>query len=307
VTPGIVLTGLDGSNPLGFLAALGVLNVLADTGGAPKLAWRSGDWRPTIVDAEVADREALLARLHEDLGTWSDDACLALKYSKGEKRAKPAWDLKPPPEKFRSYLKQLVAASDPRRRRSVDFAAAFATETAQDNNGNTKPTALHFTAGNQQFLSMVAKLRDLVTRNDFEEALFGPWRYERVLPVLGWDCSAARIYALRADDPSKSKRRGIPGADWLAFRGLSFIRVAPVGKQVETTGCSGSWKTGTFSWPLWGVGLTRDSVQVLVQMADLSTLPEAHRRARGISAVFTSGILRPDDAVYGSLTPAIAV
>jgi hypothetical protein len=39
-----------------------------------------------------------------------------------------------------------VKAASSHARRSVDFLAAFATETATDNNGNTKPTALHFTA-----------------------------------------------------------------------------------------------------------------------------------------------------------------
>lgn len=302
----IVLTGLDGSNPLGFLAALGVLNVLTDRGGAPKLAWRSGDWRPIVTDVAV-DRGELLARLTEDVATWREDPCLELKYGKRGKQAKRAWDLKPPPGEFRSYLDRLVAASQPRRRRAVDFAAAFATETARDNNGNTKPTALHFTAGQQQFLEMVAGLRDAVTQDDLEEAVFGPWRYERALPVLGWDCSAARVYALRADDPSKAEKRGVPGADWLAFRALSFIRVAPIRTQVATTGCSGGWKTGTFCWPLWEVGLTRDSAHVVVQMANLPGLPESDRRARGICAVFACGIRRSGHGGGGSFAPAAAV
>lgn len=302
-----VLTGLDGSNPLGFLAALGALNVLADQSGLPRLAWRSGDWRPILADARVLDREDLLDRLIGDVATWRGDACLELKYAKGGKQAKQAWDLKPPPAEFRSYLERLVVAADPEHRRAVDFAAAFATETARDNNGNTKPTAVHFTAGQQQFLEMVTQLRDAITREDLEEAVFGPWRYERSLPVLGWDCSSARVYALRADDPSKAEKRGVPGADWLAFRALSFIRVAPIGTQIATTGCSGGWKTGTFSWPLWDVGLTRESVHAVVQMDGIVGLPEDERRARGICAVFACGIRRSDQGGYGSFAPAVAV
>ena len=57
------LTGLDGKNPLAFLAALGVLNGLADRvkegQPAPKLVWRSeGTFVPVIVDGP--SREALL-------------------------------------------------------------------------------------------------------------------------------------------------------------------------------------------------------------------------------------------------------
>jgi hypothetical protein len=76
-------------------------------------------------------------------------------------------------------------------------------------------------------------------RADFEEALFGPWLYARALPVLQWDNSQTRDYALRASDPSKEKKLGVPGADWLAFRGLSFL-VAPVRDRI---GC-GSIRAG---------------------------------------------------------------
>lgn len=300
----IVLTGLDGSNPLGFLAALGVLNVLADHGGTPKLAWRTGDWRPILSDGGLVDGDELLQCLVEDLATWTDDPCLVLRYAKGRKQA---WDLKPPPGEFRAYLDRLLRSTAPRRRRPLDFAAAFATETALDNNGNTKPTALHFTAGQQNFLQMIAQLRDAVARDDLAEAVFGPWRYHRALPVLGWDCSAARLYALRADDPSTAEKRGVPGADWLAFRGLPFIRVAPAGDQILTTGCSGGWKTGRFRWPLWDVALSRDSAHVVLQTADLIDLPEAERRALGISATFVCGIRRSDQGGYGSFAPAAAV
>ena len=159
----------------------------------------------------------------------------------------------------------------------------------------------------QQFLEMVAQLRDAVTREDFREAVFGPWRYVRALPVLGWDSSATRLYALRADDPSKAEKRGVPGADWLAFRGLSFIRVAAVGSQVMTTGCSGGWKTGAFRWPLWETALARESIAVALQTPNLVDVPERDRRARGISAVFECAIRRSEQGGYGSFAPAAAV
>jgi hypothetical protein len=311
---GLVLTGLDGSNPLGFLAALGVLNVLADRDGGSTLQWRLGDWRPIVADATVLDADALVGLLRADLATWADDPCLELRYAKGSKtseksalKSRQAWDLKPPPSEFRAYLERMVETAGAEHRRSVDFAAAFATQTAQDNNGNTKPTALHFTAGQQQFLEMVVQLRDAVTEHDLREAVVGPWRYQRVLPVLGWDCTAARAWSLRADDPSKADKRGVPGADWLAFRGLSFIRVAPIARQIATTGCSGGWKSGRFQWPLWDRPLTRDTVQVTLQLEGLEGMREAERRARGLAAVFSAAIRRSDQGGYGSFAPSTAV
>jgi hypothetical protein len=304
----LLLTGIDGSNPLGFLAALGVLNVLADRREVATLQWRAGDWRPMVQAPDVTAGQGLLEALMEDLNGWRTDPCLALTYARAKsgKKESPARDLKPPPGEFRAYVRRLLDQAGAGNRRPLDFAAAFATETAKDNNGNTKPTALHFTTGQQQFLGMVAGLRDEVTADDLREAVFGPWRYQRVSPVLGWDCTAARAWALRADDPSKADKRGVPGADWLAFRGLSFIRVAPVGRQILTTGCVGGWKNLQFRWPLWGSPLTRDSVQVVVQLPDLAEIPEKDRRARGISAVFSSAIRRSDHG-YGSFAPSAAV
>jgi hypothetical protein len=58
----LVLTGLDGANPLGFLAALGTLAVLSQ-GACPqaRLAWkRTGAiWRPVISDAAIRDKDRL--------------------------------------------------------------------------------------------------------------------------------------------------------------------------------------------------------------------------------------------------------
>jgi hypothetical protein len=254
----------------------------------------------------------LIQGLLDDQRTFLDEPALELRYIKGAKESasrsseKETWDLKPPPPGFRQHVKGLLTGSKTQQRRSLDLVACFATETAVDNNGNTKPTALHFTSGNQTFLSMVDKLRHGVTQEDLVEALYGPWTYQRPLPVLNWDATDTRDYALRASDPSKEKL-GVPGADWLAFRGLRFFRVAPIKEDIHTTGCFGSWKQGRFCWCLWTVPLERETVQTLVQLADLADLEEKNRRARGIGVVFQSQIGRSDQGGYGSFSPASVV
>jgi hypothetical protein len=308
-----VLEALDGSNPLGFLAAVGVLNALTDRGSLrqpPRLSWRTGDWRAVLdVDHEVSDA-ALIDLLLADRDACRAEPTLDLKYQKAKNAGKAgpvSWDLKPPARKYREYLEGLLRGASLKNRRAVDYGAAFATEIARDNNDNTKPTALHFTAGQQEFLRMVADLAAGVTGDDLREALCEPWRYNRDLPVLGWDCTRGRDYALRAGDPSKEKRMGVPGADWLAFRALPLIRVAPYRRQILTTGCSGGWKTGRFTWALWSAPLERDTIQVVLQQAKLSEMDEVARRARGISSVFSSAIKRSDQGGYGSFSPSAVV
>lgn len=300
-----LLTGLDGKNPLAFLAALGTLNVLADAckAGAPepRLVWRAaGTYRPAIVDGP--DAAEIVDAVMRDLATFHDEPAIELlRYRKDDGRGAEAHDLKPPPGVFARYLRELVERD---LRRSLAFAAAFATDVAVDNGGNTKPTALHFTAGQQEFLAMVHELVRGVQRADVEEALTGPWRYARPLPVLQWDNSAARDYALRAGDPSKEKKLGVPAADWLAFRGLPFAGVAPDGDRIATTGCSGEWKTGAFRWPLWTVPLGRDVIRSLLASEELLAVEPRTLRARGIDVVFEVSIRRSDQGGYGSFTPA---
>ena len=110
----LTLTGLDGSNPLGFLAALGVLNVLDDaTGGSQgRLLWREeGYWRPVLVTALA--KEQLLDALVKDLTGWKKEPVLQLAYGDGER------DLKPPPEQFRAFLETLLKKATPQHRRSA--------------------------------------------------------------------------------------------------------------------------------------------------------------------------------------------
>lgn len=304
----LALTGLDGANPLGFLAALGTLAAVDAAAPGGRLSWKNeGRWRPTLISE--FDRDALLTALTADLRTWDDDPAIALSYGKGTKIAR---DLKPPPECFTKYVTDLLATATReglssflgRSRRPLDYANAFATELAEDNNGNTKPTVLHFTAGQQEFLKAVLELVATITPADLEEALFGPWSYTRELPVLGWDSSMSRDYALRADDPSKSKKTGVPGADWLAFRGLAFLPVVPIHGEARTAGCAGGWKTGTFTWSLWSSALDVDAIRSLMTCADVEDSSAHVRRARGIAAVLRAGIRRSDQGGYGSFQPA---
>lgn len=296
----LTLTGLDGANPLAFFAALGVLEA-CDGPERCRLRWAyNGGWRPVLI-SPYGTVEALVERLDEDRRCCVADPSLALTY--GGKQ-----DLKPPPPLFRNYLEALTDEATSSLRRSIDWAAAFATDVSVDNNGNTKPTALHFTAGNQQFLKMALELVNEVTLEDFHEVVAGPWSYNRLLPVMRWDSTSARDYALRATDPSdrKWKERGVPGADWLALRGLTYLPAMPRGTRVYTTGCVGGWKDGRFRWPLWISALPSPVIRSLMSQTT-EEFSSDERKARGIGAVFSSGIKRSDQGGYGSFQPATPV
>lgn len=297
-----VVTGLDGTNPLGFLAALGALRAC---GHEARLHWRdTGRWRAVLT--LPPDAPDPVTAVMTDLERWRAGAlALELEYAKAEKGAegKRVRDLKPPPDEFRLFLERVRQRwrddSD-----AADFAAAYGTEAGHDNKGNTKPTALHFTAGQQAFLDMVIELRDNLTREHVEEALRGPWRYASKLPVLRWDVSGERLYALLATNPTRDKAQGVPGADWLAFLGLSFLPTFPRGTRTLTTGFDHASKEPSFIWPLWTEPLGRDVVRSLLA-SRLREMDSPERRARGIALVLASQARRSDRG-YGNFAAATA-
>lgn len=307
----IELPGLDAQNPLGFFAALGLLRVLDEHAlqhdqARPRLAFSSGGAPIAVIRAHVA-REGLAEVILADAAAQSASVTLALAYDADGQLCKPdaegaKRDLKPSPAAAREFLKRAAASS----RRDADLAAGFFSELVQDHSGNTKPTALHFTAGQQTFLAMVEALRRGITAADVHEALLGPWRTESTLPSLSWDASGARNYALRASNPSGEKRGSVAAANWLAVHALGFLPVLPRQGRLQTTGARGGWKDGAFAWPVWSAPATLPVVRSLLR-EDPRLLGSAARSALGIDVVFESGILRSDQGGYGSFTPADVV
>lgn len=303
------LTGLDGQNPLGFFAALGLLRIVhahAEEHGlvTPRLSFDDEPTPQAVLEIEL-DYPALCEVLLQDAEQQAHSTALGLAYdSEGalldESSANDAVrDLKPGPDAAAQYLAKLTSAS----RRDADLGAGLLSDLAQDNNARAKPTAFHFTAGQQAFLAMVEQLRIGLTRAALDEALLGPWRNSSVLPSLSWDSSITRLYALRAGNPAKEKRGSVPGANWLGVHALAFFPVTGERGRAVTTAVTGGWKNAVFTWPLWRVPLVASVVASLLKL-DLREMDASQRLAYGISHIFASRILRSDQGGYGSFTPA---
>jgi hypothetical protein len=312
----LVLTGIDGANPLGFFAALGVLRVLDERARAagtarPRLGWRDdGVWRPLVVGVNALAE--VVGAVMEDLATWADEPALQIAYVKGDESGEgvapdapgAVQDLKPSVRHQRRLFEEAARRAAAGEGRMARMMAAFGTEVAVANNGRIKPSALHFTAGQQHFLKMVNSLRAGVTAEDLERALVGPWTYESELPSLSWTGTGARMWALRASDPSKEKRGSCPGAEWLSFVGMSFFVCAPRGARVNTTGVLGGWKDSALTWPLWGDAAPASVVASLLTTPNLQKMRAHERQARAIAVVFSAEIARADPGGAGSFSPA---
>jgi hypothetical protein len=298
----IALPALDGTNPLGFLAALGVLDVVHRAGREPTLRW-TADLVPVPVFRGVPEEEELVELIDADRARWQNSVVL-----RG-----PADDqlddVKPPHAVHRQWAREVVSTLGDTRA-DADLFCALLSEYAVDGKNNGKPTHLHFTAGQQKFLVMVRELANQVDAERIREAIFGPWREDSPLPVLSWSSQGERIYALRAVNPSSEKRLGVPGADWLAFLGLVFFPTRAVtgnygqSASLTTSGCDRPWKRSALRWPLWTVLLERDTIWSLVGDSDVvgkdRRLSPDELRARGVLQVMQAPIRRSDQGGYGS-------
>jgi hypothetical protein len=149
------LQALEGTNPLGFLAALGVLDALARADAAVTLRW-DDDVVPYAVLGGVSDLAGVLDMLDADRQGWAGSPALNFP------RRAPLRDAKPGARQLREWYEAVAGTGGPDA--DADLLCAIVAEGAFDRNGNAKPTHLHFTAGQQQFLDMVRTLAASVTR-----------------------------------------------------------------------------------------------------------------------------------------------
>lgn len=305
MTDRLECTGLAGTNPLGFLAALGLLDVAHRAHLDPRLSW-TDDVVPTAV-FDGGDLAAVTDLVLADRDRWVEDS-LVLNYPPDA----PFPVLKPPLDGLREWIGAVAGSrSHPA---DLQMLRALVSEGARDGKGVSKPTHLDFTAGQQQFLVAVREIAHAVDRERVEEALIGPWRYDSDTKTMSWDGRGDRVYAVRATNPSNEKRTGVPGADWLAFLGLSFYPVAATTDwQLLTAACDTSWKVSAFRWPLWGVPASYSTTRAVVTDPAIvglrltASIDPGVLRARGIRRVLRAPIRRSDQGGYGSFGGAEAL
>ena len=316
---GLLLPGLDGANPLAFLAALGTLRTLtlARPETNVRMRWRrhQGAWRPQIhSDHGTSPSDSFVEVLNAQLRTMHDHPAFAL----GD-------NLNVAPEVFAQFAREAVADAGrrldeppPHRRAWADFAAAFGCEamvTEQAKAPVIQDTGLRTMsgAGHQHFLKFFRTLVAATEAEHVRSALFEPWRYSdegRGLN-LRWDPADDRRYALRWKDPSTDPATCVRGANRLAIEGLPLLPTAPSRSRLHTTAMVAQAGGGIcFVWPIWTPLISMDACRSVLALPDLTRQlddPSARsqRKARGIVAMYRSE--RITVGKFRNFTPAEAV
>ena len=284
------LTGLRGTNPLGFLAALGTQVAFALEQEQPCLWWTDDVVPHAVVDFGL---DRIAEQSMKVFATWAASYAMNPQMPKGD-------ELKLAPPDIRTYLE--LAGQDP----AGCVAAALVAEDSLDNKGQAKPSDLYFAAGPQKFVEAVRRLLRGVSCEDVLAGLAGPWTYSSQLPSLGWDVADDRQYALRAKNPSPEKKHTNPGPEALALLGLTLHPVFRGNDQTLTQGCSGAWKSASYSWPLWNRPASPNAVRSLLAHAyDHPAGSDRRRwlRSWGVFRMMKSSIRRSGQGGYGTFGP----
>ncbi|MYB77077.1 MAG: hypothetical protein F4X83_08280 [Chloroflexi bacterium] len=303
--PGLLLHGLDGSNPLGFLAAVGALLILGNqrdcSGDMARMGSKAttGGWLPVLMGCGNNEDDVCAAAARALTG--APDTILDIgNHTQNNKDF----------NKFPFHADDFAAVLDDwtdgsPERRDVDLLAAFGTEIYPDQrNGDFQCTAFKMVrsgdSSRQGMLHYAKKIRQRVTDHAVKRTLFERWDYGDEDYSLRWDPIENQPYALRWRDPSKSKTADGPGtmvvANCLAFEALRLMPCMPIGTKAHTTGFQEVGHRRRFVWPIWTPCVNAETLRSLLSLRDLHQIPlnRFMLHARGVREVYGAWVVRPN-------------
>jgi len=302
-TEGLLLSGLDGSSPLAFLAALGTLRTVQ----------RTERHHPITMTWELSGAR-FTPRLFNHVSRQQD--LISLLKSTLPVEAGSPWNLskKLPFESDR--LKEAACRSarsaSIKDRDEVDAISSLGCEALTDDKGRFADTALRMVrsgdSAGQGMLDYAQKIRANTEAAHLQQALFEQWQYSASGSSLRWDPIEAREYALLSSDPSKDGALSVIGANRLALEALALFTTCPTGKGLATVGFHQFDSSTAMTWPLWTIPLTLPLIRSLMTLDCLGAErpPAEELKMRGITAVFRSQLFKPNQ-YYSNFRPAHAV
>lgn len=300
LTHDLMLAGLDGSNMLGFLAAIGTLRAVtrADKSTAWRLGWKTDGtvWRPLLVGDRMTSPDALIEMLIRIIK--NKDSNRAFEFEK---------NLSISPTDFRTAVKNAYDGATYQDHDYADFIAAFGCESITTPDTKTiQDTAFRTMsgAGHQHFLGFMKKLTEATEPHHLHTSLFEQWQYLDDKPSLRWDPLDDRRHALRWDKPdSKDRMRTMRGANRLAVEALPLLPTAPFGSNLRTTGFSHDRKI-FFTWPIWETPLCLDVIRSLLSLSLLQKPQPDRKYLQSIGIVEIYRSQRITSGKYRNFTPA---
>jgi len=286
------LPGLDGSNPLAFLAALGTLLICEHWAKSdnrpdwlrfpPKLHWGDALNPHTPVLYLTAPQPApdLFAQQLADhlVQSHIEHPAHTMIEILGDKNADTA-----------KRIRDSFTAAGSDQQLAMDWSTALACEASPVAASQLQTVRKDYLVGN---------LKSIISNNrasHLTRTLFNVWDYADALnnQSLHWEPTEDRRHAYQwfmpSGDPTRSKHGGMLGANRLALEAWPLFPSFPADGRVATRGFRGSRVTETFlTWPLWDQPLGADAIASLLALHWLQSKYADPRAADalGIRSVF---------------------
>lgn len=303
---GLLLPGLDGTNPLGFLAALGVLRVLSFHQEDVKLSWKmsAGAWRPVVLRAPRSLSQ-LGTDLHEkirrlDQSAWFIDKELPFRANK-----------------LREHAQNTVDNSCWSSRVTLDTLSAFGAECFREQKIVKKEVVEIFEdtafrlvrSGDNQHKGLLEYAAFTLADcgpEQIQRCLTSDWHYRDEKKSFRWDPAEDRGYAYQWGDPGDDGALTERGANCLALFGMTLFPVIPSRRAAETTGFGlKEAKKSSFTWPIWNYPL---NVSVVASMLALDELQRPYPDRLKLMSMGFAAVYRSDRVMtstyYWNFTPA---
>jgi hypothetical protein len=308
----IELTGIDGSNLLAYMAALGTLRVLtlAEPDRCVRMSWvDKGCWTPVVLGSTAVTAEELVALL---AGRVCPRVAVMVR-KKGKSIRAPGADLQAGLananaafladfldlglDEFGSILERESCQQSTRE--SADFLAALGSDCFTEKNGDGPATTdlRAIGAGNNEgFLGFMRTIHLGTEASHLRQALFQVWDYSDPPPFMRWDSNEYRPHALRASDPAKDRDcNNVRGANRLAIEALPLFPTAPQSRRIRTTAFQDGDDGTEVSWPIWTEALELATVASLLAAGDGRVRP-------GVAQIYKSK--RFTEGKYRNFSPS---
>ena len=194
-----------------------------------------------------------------------------------------------------------------------DWFAAFGSDLVIKDE-TIESTPLDMTVARQQFLADAKLLTvnlatldkragDAKNSGSFREALLGHWKYADNQHSLGWDPSTVLMGAFTPKAPTAMSKSGVRAAVWLAMESLPFFPCVCKNGRLATRAFVRDARKLSFVWPIWTEPLSGAAIRTL--LSQVTGMDRDEWKARGIAALYSSGIYKPNKYLTAFRAPVL--